>query len=339
MCNNTESFPKPKPLPTIPDYGENAIEVDGLTFAYDQNPNAVILNDLSLALPTGSRCLLIGANGSGKSTLMRILAGRHLSKADNGIKVLGLNAFRDTKLNFHRAYLDCDWGMRTVAFAGTGVPLMADIPVHQMMEKLQKSYPERRDELVEMLGIDLEWRMHQLSDGQRRRVQLLIGLIRPFKVLLLDEITTSLDVCVRQDLLRWLEKESRERGATIIYATHIFDGLDDWPTHLTYLTDSGNTGWQGELDDLEYYQQLKAENHPAKMLAVADHWLRKELERNRARRKFEKAQGENAHALDPTNRQGGYASGRNLDLSSPPLVRKGTLSDVMGNAGLMSKHN
>ncbi len=215
---------------------------------------------------------------------------------------------------------------------------VADIPVHKMMEKLQKSYPERRDELVEMLGIDLNWRMHQLSDGQRRRVQLLIGLIRPFKILLLDEITTSLDVCVRQDLLRWLEKESTDRGATIIYATHIFDGLDDWPTHLTYLTDSGNTGWQGKLGELEYYQQLKAEKHPAKMLAVADHWLRKELERNRARRKFEKAQGENAHAMDPTNRQGGYASGRNLDTSSPPLIRKGTLSDMMGNSGVMSKH-
>ena len=115
-------FPKPKPLPKIPDH-ENAIDVKGLTFAYDQNPSATILNDLNLTLPTGSRCLLIGANGSGKSTLMRILAGRHLSKAENNIKVLGLNAFRDTKLNFHRAYLDCDWGMRTVAFAGTGVPL------------------------------------------------------------------------------------------------------------------------------------------------------------------------------------------------------------------------
>ena len=54
---------------------------------------------------------------------MRILAGRHLSKCDKDIRVLGMNAFRDTKLNFHRAYLDCDWGMRTVAFAGTGVPL------------------------------------------------------------------------------------------------------------------------------------------------------------------------------------------------------------------------
>ena len=42
---------------------------------------------------------------------------------------------------------------------------------------------------------------------------------------------------VRQDLLRWLKRESETRGATILYATHIFDGLDDWPTHLHYLCD------------------------------------------------------------------------------------------------------
>ena len=222
---------------------------------------------------------------------------------------------------------------------------MADIPVHKMMERLQHSYPERRDELVEMLGIDLNWRMHQLSDGQRRRVQLLLGLIRPFKILLLDEITTSLDVCVRQDLLRWLENESNVRGATIVYATHIFDGLDDWPTHLTYLTDSGEAGWQGRLDELEYYQELKEQKHPAKMLAVADHWLRKELVRNRARRSFGKAQGYGAHEVDPSQRQGGYASGRNIkidekkdEIVSAPLIRKSTLSDMMGNAGVMNKH-
>jgi len=331
---------KPKPLPKVPDYGVNAIEVNGLNFTYDSNRDSQVLRELNLNLETGSRCLLIGANGSGKSTLMRILAGRHLSKPENGIKVLGLNAFRDTKLNFHRAYLDCDWGMRTVAFAGAGVPLMADIPVHGMMERLQQSYPERRDELVEMLGIDYNWRMHQLSDGQRRRVQIFLGLIRPFKILLLDEITTSLDVCVRQDLLRWLERESKERNATIIYATHIFDGLEDWPTHLHYLTNEGSTGWQGKLADLDYYQKLKAENHPAKMLAVADFWLRKELEKNRELRRREKAQGALVHALDPTNRQGGYASGRNIKIEeySPPLVRRGRLSDAMGNTGVMAKH-
>ena len=116
-------YPKPKPLPTVPDFGEYAIDVKGLTFAYDQNPDVTILDNLNLYLPTGSRCLLIGANGSGKSTLMRILAGRHLTKAEATLKVLGMNAFRDTKLNFHRAYLDCDWGLRTVAFAGSGCPL------------------------------------------------------------------------------------------------------------------------------------------------------------------------------------------------------------------------
>mmetsp|Transcript_2398 Transcript_2398/g.5160 ORF Transcript_2398/g.5160 Transcript_2398/m.5160 type:complete len:314 (-) Transcript_2398:349-1290(-) len=303
---------KPKPLPKMPDYGPNAIEVKDLTFAYDANPDNVILNNLDLELPTGSRCLLIGANGAGKSTLLRILGGRHLTKPDGAVRVLGQNAFRDTRLNFHRAYLDCDWGMRTVAFAGCGVPLMADIPVHGMMERLQQSYPERRDELVEMLGIDLNWRMHQLSDGQRRRVQILIGLIRPFKILLLDEITTSLDVCVRQDLLKWLVRESEVRGATIIYATHIFDGLDDWATHLHYLTDEGKCGWQGKLEELEVYNKLKEENHPAKMLAVADHWLRAELEKNRRIQRKEKAQGEMAHALDPTDHQGGFSSGRNV---------------------------
>merc|ERR1719174_3634236 len=210
-------------IPGLPDY-DTAIEIKNLNFSYpsrnsfdDRSAVPLILDDLSISLPRGSRCLLLGSNGSGKSTLLRILAGRHLPKTDDMVKVCGLNAYRDTKLNFHRAYLDCDWGMRTVAFAGAGVPLMADIPVSKMMEKLQSQYPERRDELVDMLGINLHWRMHELSDGQRRRVQLLLGLIRPFKILLLDEITTSLDVCVRQDLLRWLVKESDDRKATIVY--------------------------------------------------------------------------------------------------------------------------
>jgi CCR4-NOT complex subunit CAF16 len=85
-----------------------------------------------------------------------------------------------------------------------------------MMKKLQDDYPERRDELVKLLGIDLNWRMHQVSDGQRRRVQIMIGLLRPFKILLLDEVTVSLDVVVRVDLLNWLRVESQKRGATIM---------------------------------------------------------------------------------------------------------------------------
>jgi CCR4-NOT complex subunit CAF16 len=60
-----------------------------------------------------------------------------------------------------------------------------------MMKDMQATYGERRDMLAELLGVDLDWRMHQLSDGQRRRVQIMLQLLRPSQVLLLDEITTG----------------------------------------------------------------------------------------------------------------------------------------------------
>lgn len=292
------------------------VNVDNLTFGY---PNCKpVLKNLNVQLAPGARCLLIGANGAGKSTLLRLLAGRHLTKPDGAVQILGRDAFHDTRLNFERAFLDTDWGMRTVAFAGFGCPLQADIPVKDMMKALQAQYPERRDELIEMLGIDLNWRMHMVSDGQRRRVQIFIGLIRPFKILLLDEVTVSLDVVVRIDLLKWLQKESDERGATILYATHIFDGLDAWPTHVHYLNDEGNTGWQGRLEDLEPFQELLRQGEPSPMLRIAERWLRTEL--NEKKRKLgrenalEAAAGpagiEQANTLGDLARGGGFSAGR-----------------------------
>jgi CCR4-NOT complex subunit CAF16 len=46
--------------------------------------------------------------------------------------------------------------------------------------------------------------------------------------LLLDEITVDLDVVARIRLLDFFRQECEERGATILYATHIFDGLEKW---------------------------------------------------------------------------------------------------------------
>lgn len=123
-----------------------AVTVDNLTFKYDQAPSPT-LKGFNLSLPKGSRCLLIGQNGAGKSTLLRVVGGRHLAKPDNAVVVLGRHAFRDTKLNMVRSYLDMDWGMRTVSFAGYGVPLQADIAVKNMMAKVQADHPERRDEV------------------------------------------------------------------------------------------------------------------------------------------------------------------------------------------------
>lgn len=54
-------------------------------------------------------------------------------------------------------------------------------------------------------------------------------------MLLLDEVTVDMDVVGRLDLLAFFEQECRQRGATIVYATHIFDGLEGWVTHLLHV--------------------------------------------------------------------------------------------------------
>ena len=85
-------------------------------------------------------------------------------------------------------------------------------------------------------------------------MQICLGLLKPYQVLLCDEITVDLDVVARVDLLDFFRAEteqvrrnrkcmqpaapdafSLQRGATIIYATHIFDGLEAWPTHAAYV--------------------------------------------------------------------------------------------------------
>ena len=87
--------------------------------------------------------------------------------------------------------------MRTVEVLSIRVMLMSDIPDHGMVERFQNYYPDNCYDIVEMLDIYISWRIRQLSDGQRRHVHIPIGPIRPFKLHLLDEIMTSLDVCVR----------------------------------------------------------------------------------------------------------------------------------------------
>ncbi len=45
-----------------------------------------------------------------------------------------------------------------------------------------------------------------------------------------------MDIVGRLDLLNFFKEECAERGATIVYATHIFDGLETWATHIAYVS-------------------------------------------------------------------------------------------------------
>ncbi|EXJ80375.1 hypothetical protein A1O1_08519 [Capronia coronata CBS 617.96] len=199
------------------------INVTGLSYKFQDG--SLGLRDISLELPGGSRTLLIGANGAGKTTLLRLLSGKRLAPAQT-IRIAGVDPFSAGLEGV--TYLGLEWVLNPIVRTDIAVPILLDSVGGSY-------YPDRRDELVRILDIDLRWRMHAVSDGERRRVQLAMGLIRPWDILLLDEITVDLDLLSRSNFLGWLRGETERRGATIVYATHILDNLVGWPTHLVHM--------------------------------------------------------------------------------------------------------
>ena len=196
------------------------IDIQNLTYTFADN--SVGLEDININLPAGSRTLLIGANGAGKTTLLRLASGKKLT-TQGRIRIGGVDPFRHGLEGV--TYLGLEWVLNPI--------VRNDIYVHELLASVGgDAYPERRDQLVRILDIDTDWRMHIVSDGERRRVQLAMGLLRPWSILLLDEVTVDLDVLARFRFLEFLKEETETRGCTIVYATHIMDGIAGWPTNL-----------------------------------------------------------------------------------------------------------
>ena len=79
--------------------------------------------------------------------------------------------------------------------------------------------------------------MHKVSDGQRKRVQkIMLALLKPFKLLIIDEFLNELDVVIRDRFFSYLNKECELRNGAIIYATHIFDNLEKWINKVIYIS-------------------------------------------------------------------------------------------------------
>jgi CCR4-NOT complex subunit CAF16 len=235
------------------------ISITGLDFTYP-GADRPVLRGLDLAVPAGARCLLVGANGAGKTTLLTLVAGKHMV-ADRAVRVLGRPAFTDTSLALR------------VAFLGGAFPFDVDVGVDEILARQQDVDGARRDHLLSVLGVDPRWRMSRVSDGQRRRVQILLGLLHPAEVLLLDEVTTDLDVIARSDLLAFLRRESEERGATILYASHILDALDRWATHLAWL-DGGAMRVMCRIEEVSELVALRQDGVGSPLLRLVERWLR-----------------------------------------------------------------
>lgn len=166
-------------------------------------------------------------------------------------------------------YLGVEWVLNHIVRTDIDVPtLLASVGGN--------AFRERTNELVDILDIDLNWRMHAVSDGERRRVQLAMGLLRPWSVLLLDEITVDLDLLSRSNFLAFLKKETESRPCTIVYATHILDNLSQWPTHVVHMH-LGNVRQWGEIEKFQKEVPQGASSENSLLGELVLKWLKEDL--------------------------------------------------------------
>jgi CCR4-NOT complex subunit CAF16 len=113
-------------------------------------------------------------------------------------------------------------------------------------------------------------------------VQLLLDLERRLRLILLDEVTAELDVLARADLLRFLRAESEGRGVTVVYASHVLEGLQQFGTDLLFLS-PGRVRCLSPLSDvpeLAAFRQIPGSVSPLHQLC--ERWMSEDRAQLRA---------------------------------------------------------
>lgn len=193
------------------DTGQPAIRARGLSKSYGR---LHAVRDLDLEVGYGEIVAILGPNGAGKSTTIEVLEGHR--KRDSGeVRVLGEDpgtADRRWRARIGIVLQEAsDFGMLTVA---------------ETVRMFAKCYGRARspEEVVELVGLGSTFgaRVRTLSGGQRRRLDVALGIIAMPDLLFMDEPTTGFDPEARRqfwELIRLLADD----GTTILLTTHYLD--------------------------------------------------------------------------------------------------------------------
>jgi osmoprotectant transport system ATP-binding protein len=197
------------------------IVFDHVTKRYEGRQAAAV-NDLSLTVPRGEICVLIGPSGAGKTTAMK-LVNRLIDFDEGDIRIDGRSVRRLDAVELRRGigYVIQQVGLfphMTVGDNIAVVPRLLDWPRQRVRERVV--------ELVELVGLEASDRDRyptQLSGGQRQRVGLARALAADPKVMLMDEPFGALDPITRDRLQNELLRIHDVEGKTIIFVTHDID--------------------------------------------------------------------------------------------------------------------
>jgi ABC-2 type transport system ATP-binding protein len=201
----------------------SAIVVEALTKRFAE---FAAVDGLSFDVPEGQLVALLGPNGAGKTTTLEMLEG-FLSPTSGTARVLGVDPHRG----------DRRWRAR-IGLVLQSTSLDAELTVRNTLAIFAGLYPDPRsiDEALDLvdLAADAETTVGLLSGGQRRRVDVAIGIIGRPEVLFLDEPTTGLDPEARRRAWSAVENLTTA-GTTVVLTTHYIDEADHLADRLILL--------------------------------------------------------------------------------------------------------
>jgi ABC-2 type transport system ATP-binding protein len=193
---------------------QSAVKVSGLTKRYGE---VTAVDGLDLDIRQGEVFGILGPNGAGKSTTVEILEGYRRRDAGE-VSVLGVDPER----------ADRTWRSRIGVVLQTGADT-PELTVREFVRHMAGYYPRPRDpdEVIEKVGLTekANVRVRKLSGGQRRRVDVALGIIGRPELLFLDEPTTGFDPEARRrfwDLIGSLAHD----GTTIVLTSHYLDEVE-----------------------------------------------------------------------------------------------------------------
>jgi len=190
---------------------DDAVRVRGLRKVY---AGRTVVDGIDLDIRAGECFALLGPNGAGKTTTIEILEG--FRRRDGGdVAVLGADP----------AAGDRQWRAR-VGVVAQGLGAVLELSVREMLQHFAAYHgaPRETGELLTAVGLTdaAGTRVRNLSGGQRRRLDVALGVQGRPELLFLDEPTTGLDPAARRQFWTLLES-LRAEGTTILLTTHYLD--------------------------------------------------------------------------------------------------------------------
>ena len=201
----------------------SAIVVERLTKHFG---DFAAVDGVSFEVPEGQLVAVLGPNGAGKTTTLEMLEG-FLAPTSGTARVLDVDPHRG----------DRRWRAR-IGLVLQSTSLDAELTVRDTLTVFAGLYPTARPvgEVLELVDLvdDAETRVGVLSGGQRRRVDVAIGIVGRPEVLFLDEPTTGLDPEARRRA--WTAVENlTTTGTTVVLTTHYIDEADHLANRLILL--------------------------------------------------------------------------------------------------------